>query len=186
LTGIQVCLFLLILTLVTLLERSPAGVLAGVGSHPSFEERAEALRARVLDGLAAGEGVLELRAALAALEDRRWVHPARPLLELAAAALARAVADRNPVPYAGLRERYLPEVPFAGRAQHRNSQYMLYAAAVLRGGVEPDLDRDAGWWGAPGWEYALCALVIYLRVAAERTGHTVPQLVEELRHLHSS
>ncbi|MBK5307658.1 MAG: hypothetical protein JJD92_13295 [Frankiaceae bacterium] len=57
---------------------------------------------------------------------------------------------------------------------------MLYAAAALRGGLEPDLASDTGWWGAPAWEYAYYALVIYLRVAAERTGRSVSELASEL------
>jgi hypothetical protein len=84
------------------------------------------------------------------------------------------------VQYEGLRERFLPEVEFSGRVEHRNSQYMLYAAAVLRGGVEPDFARDIGWWQAPQWRYALYALVIYLRVAAERRATTVAILAREL------
>lgn len=50
----------------------------------------------------------------------------------------------------------------------------------MRGGLEPDLASDTGWWGAPAWEFAYYALVIYLRVAAERTGRSVPALASEL------
>jgi hypothetical protein len=60
-------------------------------------------------------------------------------------------------------------VPFSGRTEHRNSQYMIYAAATLRGGVEPDLDRDVTWWFHDPWQFAVYALVIYLRAAAEAT-----------------
>lgn len=72
--------------------------------------------------------------------------------------------------YEGLRERYLPEVTFRGKVEHRGSQYALYAAAAMRGGVTPDLLADAGWWQRPLWEFALYAVVIYVRVAAKRTG----------------
>jgi hypothetical protein len=84
------------------------------------------------------------------------------------------------VVYEGLREAYLPEVVFRGRVQHRSSQYMLYAAAALRGGLEPDLASDTSWWGAPAWEYASYVLVIYLRVAAECTGRSVSELASDL------
>lgn len=57
---------------------------------------------------------------------------------------------------------------------------MLYAAAALPGGLEPDLASDTGWWGAPVWEYAYYALVIYLRVAAERTGGSVSEPASDL------
>jgi hypothetical protein len=39
----------------------------------------------------------------------------------------------------------LPEVTFRGRVEHRNSQYALYAAACMRGGLQPDPLSDAGW-----------------------------------------
>jgi hypothetical protein len=69
-----------------------------------------------------------------------------------------------------------PEVPFQGRVEHRSSQYALYAAACTRGGLEPDLLRDAGWWQTPLWQYAVHAVVIYSRAAADRTGAAVPQV----------
>lgn len=107
-----------------------------------YEQRARELQERVLGELIGGADLEDLVADLARSEDRRHPHPAEPLVELAALALALALAGASrshPVPYDGLRERYLPEVAFSGRAEHRNSQYMLYAAGALRGGVEPDL-----------------------------------------------
>jgi hypothetical protein len=81
-------------------------------------------------------------------------------------------AGAEPLEYEGLHERYLPEVTFRGRVEHRSSQYALYAAACLRGGLRPDLLNDAGWWQTPLWQYAVFAVVIYARAAAERL--TVP------------
>ena len=99
------------------------------------------------------------------------------LLELAVTALDLACpAGAEPLEYEGLCERYLPEVTFRGRVEHRNSQYALYAAACMRGGLRPDLLSDAGWWQTPLWQYAVFAVVIYSRAAAERL--TVP--VEEI------
>lgn len=135
----------------------------------------------VLSELIRGTDLVDLVAGLTRSEDPRHPHSAEPLVELAASALQLADASRErPVQYEGLRERFLPEVEFSGRVEHRNSQYMLYAAAVLRGGVEPDFARDIGWWQAPQWRYALYALVIYLRVAAERRATTVAILAREL------
>ena len=74
----------------------------------------------------------------------------------------------SPREYEGLRERYLPEETFRGRVEHRNSQYALYAAACMRGGVQPDLLSDAGWWQTPLWQYAVYAVVISSRVVAGR------------------
>ncbi len=49
----------------------------------------------------------------------------------------------------------MPEVTFRGRVEHRrNSQYALYAAACMRGGMQPELLSDAGWWQTPLWRYA--------------------------------
>jgi hypothetical protein len=70
---------------------------------------------------------------------------------------------------------FLPEVTFHGRVEHRNSQYALYAADCMRGGLQPDLLSDAGWWQTPLWQCTVYAVVIYSRAAAER--RTVP--VEE-------
>ena len=36
----------------------------------------------------------------------------------------------------------------------------LYAAASMRGGLEPDLLNDAGWWNTRLWIYAVYGLVI--------------------------
>ena len=89
-----------------------------------------------------------------------------PLLEIALTALDLASpVGAEPLEYEGLRERYLAEVTFRGRVEHRNSQY---AAARMRGGLQPDLLGDAGWWQTPPWQYAVYAVVIYSRAAAER------------------
>ena len=62
------------------------------------------------------------------------------LLELAVTALdVASPPGAEPLDYEGLRARYLPEVTFRRRVEHRNSQYALYAAACLRGGLQPDL-----------------------------------------------
>jgi hypothetical protein len=91
------------------------------------------------------------------------------LLELAVTALDLACPPgAEPLKYEGLRERYLPEVRFRGHVERRNSQYVLYAAACMKGGRQPDLLSDAGWWQTPLWQYAVFAVVIYSRTAAER------------------
>ena len=93
------------------------------------------------------------------------------LLELAVTALDLAChPGAEPLEYEGLRQRYLPDVRFRGRVEHRNSQYALYAAACMRGGLQPDLLSDAGWWQTPLWQYAVFAVVTYSRAAAERLG----------------
>jgi hypothetical protein len=67
------------------------------------------------------------------------------LLQLAVTALNLGCpAGTEPLEYGGLRERYLPEVTFRGRFEHRNSRYAVYAAC-MPGGLQPDLS-DAQWW----------------------------------------
>jgi hypothetical protein len=131
----------------------------------------------VISGLARGDDVYDLMAAAAPNHVPGQFSPDVALLELAVTALDLACPPgAEPLEYEGLREHYLPEVTFRGRVEHRNSQYAVYAAACMRGGLQPDLLSDAGWWQTPLWQYAVFAVVIYSRAAAERC--TVP--VEEI------
>ncbi len=82
------------------------------------------------------------------------------------------------------RERYLPEVTFRGRVEHRNSQYAVYAAACMRGGLQPDLLSDAGWWHTGLWQYAVVAVVIYSRAATERLAVPVEEVVRRIAARH--
>jgi hypothetical protein len=123
----------------------------------------------VLAGLVRGDDVYDLITAAASNHVPGWFSPDVALLELAVTALDIACPPgAEPLDYNGLRERYLPEVTFRGRVEHRNSQYAIYAAASMRGGLRPDLLSDAGWWQTPLWQYAVFAVVIYSRAAAER------------------
>ena len=142
--------------------------------HDVLHRRAQVA---VLSGLAAGDDAYDLMTAAAPGHVPGWFTPDVALLELAVTSLELACpAGAEPLEYEGLRERYLPEVTFRGRVEHRNSQYALYAAACMRGGLQPDLLSDAGWWQTPLWQYAVYAVVIYSRAAAGRL--TVP--VEEI------
>ncbi|MGK5112489.1 hypothetical protein [Geodermatophilus sp. CPCC 205506] len=141
----------------------------------------------MLTGVARGDSVHELIDAVAPHHVPGRFAPDVALLELAAAALDLACPPgAEPLEYEGLREGYLPEVTFRGRVEHRNSQYALYAAACMRGGLQPDLLSDAGWWQTPLWQYAVYAVVIYSRAAAERLGLTsqdIAQRIAARRHL---
>jgi hypothetical protein len=131
----------------------------------------------LLSGLARGDDVYDLVATAAPGHVPGWFTPDVALLDLAVTALDLACpAGAEPLEYEGLRERSLPEVTFRGRVEHRNSQYAVYAAACIRGGLQPDLLSDVGWRQTPLWQYAVYAVVIYSRDAAER--RTVP--VEEI------
>jgi len=69
---------------------------------------------------------------------------------------------------------------FRGR-QNKKLQFAILAAAVLRGGTEPDLLDEVAWWQTDDfWQYALYAAVAYIRAAAGRTGVPVRQVCQEL------
>ena len=138
----------------------------------------------VLAGLLRGDDVGDLVLAAAPSHVPGWFTPDVALLDLAVTALDLAVSGGEPLEYEGLRERLLPEVPFRGRVQHRSSQYALYAAACMRGGVRPDLLGDAGWWQTPLFEYAVFAVVIYSRAAAERLGMPVGEVARRIAVRH--
>ena len=132
-----------------------------------------------------GDGLDDLTAAVAPSEVPRWFTPDVAILELAVTALELATpAGTDRLVYEGLSERYLPEVQFRGRNEHCSSQYALYAAAAMRGGVEPDLLNDAGWWQTRLWTYAVCALLIYARAAAERNDTTVEKIARDIAARH--
>ena len=138
-----------------------------------------------LTGLLHGDQVGELVNGVAPFDVHGWFTPDVAILDLAATALDLATpSGADALAYEGLRERYLPEVTFRGRTEHRNSQYALYAAACLRGRLRPDLLSDAGWWTTRLWTYAVYALVIYSRAAAERRGVTVEQIARDIAERH--
>jgi hypothetical protein len=73
----------------------------------------------------------------------------------------------------------------AGRVEHRNSQYALYAAACARGGLQPDrLHGPAGWWQTHLSTYAVCAAVILIRASAARRNTTLEQVGHDLGARH--
>jgi hypothetical protein len=118
----------------------------------------------VLSGLVAGDDVYDLMAAAAPTHVPGSFTPGVALLKLAVTALDLACpAGAESPEYKGLRERYVPEVTFRGRVEHRNSQSAPYTAACMPGGLQPDLLSDADWWQIPLWQYAVFAAVIYSR-----------------------
>jgi hypothetical protein len=104
------------------------------------------------------------------------------LLELASDAIEESGATRaEPIDYEGIRERYLPDYRFSGRAQHHKSHYALSAAAMIRGGVYPDLLGEVQWWQSDDfWTYAFYAFLAYVRVAAERTERSVGDVARSI------
>lgn len=135
--------------------------------HPTPEDRIFAIRFG-LAGVISGGDFLEARAQLVDLHRKNQIFPADDLLELAAEAIEEsgATPDR-PIEYEGIRERYLPEWVFRGKADHHRSHYALSAAAMIRAGVYPDVFGEVSWWHDDDlWVYAFYALVIYMRIAS--------------------
>jgi hypothetical protein len=139
--------------------------------HPTPEDRETAIRLALAGVLSGGE-FATVMGQLAGLRLKNHIFPADDLLELASQASDESgVTPAHPIEYDGIRERYLPERPFRGKVEHHRSHYALSAAAMIRAGVSPDLCGEVDWWHNDDlWVYAFYALVVYLRIAAERSG----------------
>src|SRR3954470_20135323 len=137
---------------------------------------------RVLSMLASGEDdVFELLGALNAYDVRHHFTPDVALLEVAATALGVASPPGSgPLEYEGLTDRYLPDQMLTGRTLRQRTHYAVHAAACLRGGLLPDLLREAGGWEPRLWTYVVSAIVLYTRAAADRLGQTVPEIAVEI------
>jgi hypothetical protein len=140
-------------------------------AHPNDRDYDNAARLGLL-GLMSDQDPDTIMERLARLHARSDTFPAEILLELAADAIAESgVTAGKPIPYQGILDRYLPEYDFSGKLPQHKSHYMLTAAAMTRAGIYPDLLGEGQGWGVDDmWEYAFYALLLYVRVAAERTG----------------
>jgi hypothetical protein len=149
--------------------------------QPTAENLSEAIRIAI-DGLAYGEQAEELLSKLGNLHIRYNTFPAEELLELASDAIEESGATpADPIDCEGIRERFLPDHPFSGKTQHYKSKYAISAAAMIHGGVYPDLLNDAAWWqGDDLWVYSFFAFLLYVRVAAERTGQSVEEVARSI------
>jgi hypothetical protein len=119
---------------------------------------------------------------LAALQPRNNTFQAEVLLELAAEAIEESGASpADPINYEGMRDRHFPEYHFRGKYQQHKSHYALMAGAMIRAGVYPDLLDEASGWGFDDmWKFAFYAVVLYGRVAAERTGSSLNEIAAVL------
>jgi hypothetical protein len=149
--------------------------------QPTAEHRTEAIRIAIA-GLAYGEQAEELLSKLGALHIRYNTFPAEELLELASDAIEESGATpADPINCEGIRERFLPDHLFSGKTQHYKSKYTISAAAMIHGGVYPDLLDDAAWWEADDlWVYSFFAFLLYMRVAAERSGRSVEEVARSI------
>lgn len=150
---------------------------------PTVQDRAEAIR-RLLSGLARGDDVLGLAAAIEELHPRHNTFPAEAYMCLSADALDVAdVGQDDPLPCTALREKYLAEVTFQGR-ENRKIQFAILASAPARGGIQPDLLDEVAWWQADGfWRYPLATAVAVIRACADRMSLSVPAFAQRLSAL---
>lgn len=137
---------------------------------------------RVLSMLASGEDdVFELLGALKAYDVRHRFTPDVALLEVAATALGVASPPGSrPLEHDGLTDRFLSDQMLTGRTLRQRTHYAIHAAACMRGGLLPDLLREAGGWEPGLWTYAISAVVLYTRAAADRLHQTVPEIALEI------
>ena len=149
--------------------------------QPTPEDRSDAVQL-VLAGLAFGQDVDPILEKLGASHIRHNTFPAEELLELASDAIDESGATTaEPIDFENIRERFLPEHHFSGKNQHYKSKYAISAAAMIHGGVYPDLLADAAWWQTDDlWIYSFFALLIFIRAAAERTGRSVEEVATSI------
>lgn len=124
----------------------------------------------ILSGLAGGnDDVFELMLSVRPYDVRGHFTPDVALLEVAAAALGLACPPGSErLEYEGLTDRYLGDLMLDGRTVRHRTRYAIYAAACMRGGLHPDLLMEAGGWDPRLWTYAVSAVVLYSRAAANR------------------
>jgi hypothetical protein len=149
--------------------------------QPTTGDRSEAVKLSLL-GLASGEAAEAIISKLEALHIPRNTFPAEELLELASDAIdVSGATPEDPVDLERIRDRFLSDFPFSGKTQHYKSKYAISAAAMIHGGVYPDLLDDAAWWEADDlWRYSFFALLLFVRVAAERTGESVEDVARSI------
>ena len=152
---------------------------------PTADDRTEAILI-ALSGIASAVDLGTIRTRLEPLHPRHDTFPGEVFLELAADAIEASGASRAaPIEFAGIRERYLPECSAHTKAQHHKSEFAIRAAAMIRAGVDPDLLGEVYWWQTDDlWMWALDALVLYVRAAADRTGEPVASPCQRLAARH--
>ncbi len=144
--------------------------------QPTPEDRSDAIRV-ALTGLTSGSAVRGDLSKLGALHIRHNTFPAEELLELAPTQ-SKSTASRGLIPSTVRLSRSDPRrLSLLRETQHHKSKYAISSAAMIHGGVYPDLLDDAAWWEADDlWVYSFFAFLLYVRVAAERTGQSVEQV----------
>jgi hypothetical protein len=139
-----------------------------------------AIRLLVLESLAIGRSVEDIADALRPLHGEGSTYPASVLLELAADAYVACRSSRTDrLALEGLASKWLPEDPARGNVGHSKRRHCVQGAVLIAAGAEPE---DTGWWSMDDlWRHALDAVVVFVRVAADRQGTTVETVCASLR-----
>jgi hypothetical protein len=147
----------------------------------SDDDRREVTKS-ALAGIAAGDvSGSQLRHVFLA-SDGLFPFPADVLTELGADALGLAGATRStPVSLVDVRRRHLPEREYRGNTAHQKSRVAIQLMVATYGGIEPDYYDAAGWWRVQDLAlFSFDALVIMIRVAAERSGRSLAVVCQEI------
>jgi hypothetical protein len=150
-------------------------------ARPSDEDRRVAIQV-ALSGLADGHDLSDIASRIGPLHPEHNTFPAEVFLELAADAIEIAGASRDhPIEMEDLVKRFLPDRRSRSKTHRFKLDYALRAAAMIRAGIEPDLLEDAAFWRADDlWVWALEALHVYVRAAADRTGLSTVEICSQL------
>jgi hypothetical protein len=129
------------------------------------------IRSVVLHALIAGQPIDDI--------GSTSTYPAGVLLDLASDAFLACGSTRGDrLALDGLAERMLPEDPARGNVGHSKRRHCVQGAVLVAAGAEPE---DTGWWSVDDrWRHALDAVVVFVRVAAERRGISTEEVARSL------
>jgi hypothetical protein len=156
-----------------------------MATDPTDEPAAEVIHL-VLSGLTNGTDLDDIAPRVAALASDRSLFPGDALIDLAADIIETSGATReHPIDTTDIRRRLLPEDRAHTKAQHQKAEFAIRAAAMVRAGVDPALDDTVSWWDANDlWLWALQAVAVYARAAAEHADVTVADICDRVAARH--
>lgn len=156
-----------------------------MATDPMDELAAEVIHL-VLSGLANGTELDDITPQVAALASDRSLFPGDVLIDLAADIIEASGATReHPIDTTDIRRRLLPEDRAHTRAQHQKAEFAIRTAAMVRAGVDPALDDTVSSWRANDlWLWALQAVAVYSRAAAEHADASVADICERVAARH--
>jgi hypothetical protein len=156
-----------------------------MATDPRDEPAAEVIQV-VLSGLANGTDLDDIAPQVAALASEHSLFPGDALIDLAADIIEASGATReHPIDTTDIRRRLLPEDRAHTKAHHQKAEFAIRAAAMVRAGVDPALDDTVSWWRANDlWLWALQAVAVYARAAAEHADVTVADICERVAARH--